>query len=104
MSLIKKPQEIEKLKKGGVILSAILRELKAKCVAGAKTAELDALAQQRMAEQGGKPSFLGYAPDPEVAPFPGAATGIGGAIRDLERCVFPSMRRWCMACQYLLER
>ncbi len=57
MSLIKTPQEIEKLKAGGVILSSILRELKEKCLAGAETAELDALARQRMQEQGGKPSF-----------------------------------------------
>lgn len=72
MSLIKTPQEIEKLKAGGVILSAILRELRAKCIAGAETAELDALARTRMQEQGGKPSFLGYAPSREYSPFPGA--------------------------------
>lgn len=72
MSLIKNPQEIEKLKTGGIILSAILRELKALCIAGAETAELDALAQKRMAEHGGKPSFLGYTVAREVAPFPGA--------------------------------
>ncbi len=72
MSLIKNPQEIEKLKAGGIILSAILRELKALCVAGVETAELDALAQRRMAEHGGKPSFLGYTAAREAPPFPGA--------------------------------
>lgn len=72
MSLIKTPQEIEKLKAGGVILSAILHELRSKCVAGVETAELDALARTRMQEQGGKPSFLGYAPSREYSPFPGA--------------------------------
>ncbi len=72
MSLIKNPQEIEKLKAGGIILSAILRELKGLCVAGVETAELDALAQKRMAEHGGKPSFMGYTAAREAPPFPGA--------------------------------
>lgn len=72
MSLIKTPQEIEKLKAGGIILSSILRELKEMCVAGAETVALDALAQQRMQEHGGKPSFLGYVAAPDMTPFPGA--------------------------------
>ncbi len=72
MSPVKTPQEIEKLKQGGVILSTILRELRGLCVAGANTAELDALAQQRMKEQGGRPSFMGYRAGQDVDPFPGA--------------------------------
>ncbi len=71
MSLIKTPEEIEKLKRGGAILSATLREIRAACVAGASTKALDAIAQKRFAEAGGKPSFLGY----ELYPgngFPGA--------------------------------
>lgn len=72
MSLIKTPQEIEQLKAGGVLLSVILRELREKCVAGVETADLDALAQQRMKECGAKPSFLGYKASSEYSPFPGA--------------------------------
>lgn len=72
MSLIKTSQEIEQLKAGGQLLSAILRELRETCVAGVETAELDALAQQRMKECGAKPSFLGYKPSSEYSPFPGA--------------------------------
>jgi len=60
MSLIKTPEEIEKLKEGGKILSSVLRELREKCVPGVSTKELDELAQQRFREAGGKPSFLGY--------------------------------------------
>lgn len=72
MSLIKTPEEIAKLKEGGIILSNILGELRGLCVAGVETEALDALAQTRMAEQGGKPSFLGYVASDEVVPFPGA--------------------------------
>ncbi len=72
MSLIKTPEEIEKLKAGGVILSGILRELREKCVAGVSTAELDMLARDRIREHQGKPSFMNYSPSPEMTPFPGA--------------------------------
>lgn len=72
MSLVKTPQEIELLKEGGAVLSDILREIRTKCVPGAGTAELDALARQRMAEHGGKPSFLGYRISEEDPAFPGA--------------------------------
>lgn len=72
MSLLKTPQEIEALKEGGAHLSAILRELREKCVPGIGTAELDQYAQERMRQVGGKPSFLGYVIDQETPPFPGA--------------------------------
>ncbi len=71
MSLLKTPQEIEQLKAGGAILSAILREVKMLCVAGAETADLDALAEKRMIEHNGKPSFLGYKAARGMSPFPG---------------------------------
>lgn len=70
MALIKTPEEIAKLKEGGKILSDILREIRSKCIAGAKTDELDALAKKRMAEVGGKPSFLGYRISPGDPDFP----------------------------------
>lgn len=70
--MVKTPQEIEAMKRGGAILSSILRELREKCVAGVGTAELDAIARQRMQEAGGKPSFLGYQIEADIPPFPGA--------------------------------
>lgn len=69
---MKTPEEIQKLKEGGHILSDILREVRSKCVAGANTADLDALARQRMKEAGGKPSFLHYQMSANEPGFPGA--------------------------------
>lgn len=60
MSMIKTQKEIAALKEGGVILSNILRVIRAECVAGVSTKALDEIAQQRMKEAGAKPSFLGY--------------------------------------------
>ena len=60
MSLIKTPDEIAKLKRGGELLSRTLREIREHCVAGVTSEELDAIAQKRFAEAGGKASFLGY--------------------------------------------
>lgn len=72
MSLIKTSEEIQTLKEGGEILSSTLRELREKCVPGVTTKELDALAQQRFREAGGKPSFLGYKISPMDPGFPAA--------------------------------
>lgn len=72
MIRLKSPQEIEALRKGGAILSRTLREIRGACVAGVTTAQLDAIAQKRFAEAGGKPSFLGYDPGWGGKPFPGA--------------------------------
>lgn len=72
MSLIKTPDEIAKLREGGVILSRTLREIREKCVPGASTQALDQIARDRFAEAGAEPSFLGYRIGGEGAPFPGA--------------------------------
>ena len=72
MSMIKTAEEILRLKEGGEHLSRLLREVRGKCVVGASTEALDALARQRMADVGGRPSFLGYRIGPDVPPFPGA--------------------------------
>jgi len=72
MSLIKSPEEIEKLKEGGKILSSVLRELREKCVPGVTTKDLDLLAQKRFEEAGGKPSFLGYKISPSDPGYPAA--------------------------------
>lgn len=72
MSLVKTAVEIERMHRGGEILSKILREIREKCVPGVGTAELDALARQRMKEAGGRPSFLDYRISQEDPPYPGA--------------------------------
>jgi len=72
MSLYKTDKEIDALKRGGAILSDILRELRSRCVAGANTAELDAFAKQKMKEVGAVPSFLDYKINADDPGFPGA--------------------------------
>jgi methionyl aminopeptidase len=72
MSMIKTPQEIAALKRGGQILSDTLREIRGACVAGVTTQELDAIARKRFEEKGGTPSFLGYRMGGEGPKFPGA--------------------------------
>ena len=70
MSMIKTPQEILLMKEGGAHLSAILREIRTRCVPGVGTMELDTIARERMEQVGGKPSFLGYRIDAENPPYP----------------------------------
>jgi methionyl aminopeptidase len=72
MALIKTPEEIEKLREGGAILSRTLREIREACVPGASTQALDQIARDRFAEAGAEPSFLGYRIGGEGSPFPGA--------------------------------
>jgi methionyl aminopeptidase len=69
MSLIKTPDEIEKLRRGGRMLSGILGELVAMVKPGAMTGDLDAYAERRMREQGAEPSFKGYKPTGTKTPF-----------------------------------
>ena len=59
MSLIKTPDEIQKLKKGGAVLSNTLRERRAACVEGASTEALDQIARERFAEAGGDVTCYG---------------------------------------------
>lgn len=66
---MKTPEEIAAIKEGGAILSRILGELVAAVKPGVTTADLDALAERRMREAGGEPSFKGYKTDPDVRPF-----------------------------------
>lgn len=72
MSLIKTPDEIEKLKQGGAILSRALRAAMDACVAGASTEAIDRAARDVMEASGAKPSFLGYRISAEDPAYPGA--------------------------------
>ncbi|MFA5935501.1 MAG: type I methionyl aminopeptidase [Patescibacteria group bacterium] len=70
MSLIKTPEEIEKLKRGGEILSRVLRHAAEACVVGASTEAIDKLAHDEIVAAGGRPSFLGHRISPEDPAFP----------------------------------
>ncbi|MDQ7814539.1 MAG: type I methionyl aminopeptidase [Patescibacteria group bacterium] len=70
MSLIKTPQEIESLKRGGEILSAALSAAMRACVVGASTEDIDRIARESMERAGAKPSFLGYRIDPHDPAYP----------------------------------
>lgn len=69
MVILKTPAEIDSIREGGHILSRILTELVATVRPGITTGELEALADQRMREAGGEPSFKGYKTDPSITPF-----------------------------------
>lgn len=56
----KKPQEIEKIRQAGRIVSHVLALLRDNTRAGISTLELDEIAHQEIARQGGTPSFLGH--------------------------------------------
>jgi len=56
----KKPEEIEKLKAGGQLLSAILRELSKIVASDIATIDLEKAAQELIKQAGVKPSFLWY--------------------------------------------
>lgn len=72
MSLIKTPVEIEKMKRGGAILSRALRMAMDACVVGASTEKLDKIVRDEFARAGGKASFLGYQLSPSDPAYPGA--------------------------------
>lgn len=56
----------------GKKLRAVLDDLIAACVPGAVAADLDALAQKRIEQEGGTPSFLNYTPAGSKKAFPAA--------------------------------
>lgn len=67
MITIKKPEEIKTLGEGGKILARILRELAKEAVAGISTWEIDKLAEKKIREAGGEPSFRGFGEPPYPA-------------------------------------
>lgn len=58
--IIKTPQEIKILEKGGKILAKILKKVGQAVKPGISTLELDELAERLVKEKGGRPSFKGY--------------------------------------------
>lgn len=59
-TLIKTTEEIDNIRKSGEILTQVLDELVAAAKPGVTSLELDALAERRTIELGGKPGFKGY--------------------------------------------
>ncbi|MBU1033273.1 MAG: type I methionyl aminopeptidase [Patescibacteria group bacterium] len=70
MPLIKTPEEIKKLKRGGAILSQTLRKVMDNCKVGVSTEELEKIVRQEFEKVGGKPSFLGYKISPRDPAYP----------------------------------
>jgi methionyl aminopeptidase len=70
MIIIKNAKEIEAMREGGKILAGVMAELGAQVSPGKNTFEIDALAEKRISEAGGKPVFKGYGKE-SGRPFPG---------------------------------
>lgn len=60
MTILKTEEEILVMREGGKILADIMREIKKRVSPGVKTAELNSLAEDLIAQKGGKPSFKDY--------------------------------------------
>jgi len=63
-------EHIEKLRRGGAVLSRILGDLVSLAKPGVTTEELDIYAEREMRKEGGEPAFKGYMGGGSV-PFPG---------------------------------
>ncbi|MBI1975293.1 MAG: type I methionyl aminopeptidase [Parcubacteria group bacterium] len=70
MITVKSREEIQKLRKGGKILSSVLKQLAKACRPGVSAKELDILAEKLMRKAGATPAFLGYRPNAAARPFP----------------------------------
>ena len=70
MIIIKTPQEIEIIRKGGKHLAAVLNKVKKKVAPGVSTKELDMYAEKLIREMGDTPAFLNYKPEGAGKPFP----------------------------------
>jgi methionyl aminopeptidase len=70
MNRVKSPAEIERLRTSGGILAEVLRRLVAALTPGQTTGELGEMAARELKALGGKPTFLGYQPDPGSPPYP----------------------------------
>lgn len=70
MNRVKNPVELERLRTSGGILAEVLRRLAAVLEPGQTTGYLGDVAARELAALGGKPTFLGYQPDPRVRPYP----------------------------------
>ncbi len=70
MIVRKSKSELEAMREGGKITAACLELLSENVRAGVTTGELDAVAEEFIRSQGGKPEFKGYPGPPGVSVFP----------------------------------
>lgn len=70
--IVKNQNDIESLRKAGMILSETLRDLVAMTHAGVTTAQLDLKAEELIRAAGAVPAFLNYRPVGAPFPFPAA--------------------------------
>jgi methionyl aminopeptidase len=70
MVIIKTESEIARLKKGGPILAAILRQVAEKVTPGITTGELNTYAHELITKAGHTPAFLNYKPEGADFPYP----------------------------------
>jgi len=70
MTILKNIEDINKLREGGKILASVLREAASRALPGAKTTELDKLAEKIIKEAGGRPSFKNYKTADDKIPYP----------------------------------
>jgi len=60
MIVLKSPEEIEKMKKSGKLLSGVIKSVKENIRPGVSTAELNEIAEKAIMNLGAKPAFKGY--------------------------------------------
>ncbi len=60
MIVIKRPEEIDRMRESGRLAAVVLAELGARVTPGMTTAELDAEAERRISRAGARSAFLGY--------------------------------------------
>jgi methionyl aminopeptidase len=61
---IKSPEQVRAMRVAGLVVARTLERLRAAVRPGVTTADLDALAEESIRDQGGVPSFLGYGEPP----------------------------------------
>ncbi len=67
---IKTLEELELIRQGGKRMGKILDRLCKMVKSGVTTEELDCAAERMIRDAGGEPAFKGYAPRPDIIPFP----------------------------------
>lgn len=78
-SLLKSPEEIEIIRKGGAILAKILKDTAGLVKPGISTWELNQFAEAQMAKISGRPSFKNYGPKGHEFPA-GLCTSINSVV------------------------
>src|SRR3954465_11216185 len=67
--VLKSRKQIAKMREAGRIVHAVLEAIEAACVPGARTLELNQIAERILARAGARSAFLGYQPSDEP-PYP----------------------------------